>query len=40
LEKIVFWLKPFMPSKMKKAENYLKNLGEQKEKLNLFPRIQ
>lgn len=39
LEKIVFWLKPFMPAKMGKAENYLKNLGEQKEKLNLFPRI-
>ncbi len=40
LEKIVFWLKPFMPAKMEHAENYLKNLGEQKEKLNLFPRIQ
>jgi len=40
LEKIIFWLKPFMPSKMGKTENYLKNLGEQKEKLNLFPRIQ
>ncbi len=40
LEKIIFWLKPFMPAKMDKAENYLKNLGGQKEKLNLFPRIQ
>ncbi len=39
VEKIIGWLKPFMPSKMEKAENYLKNLNSQKEKLNLFPRI-
>ncbi|MFA5099051.1 MAG: methionine--tRNA ligase [Candidatus Paceibacterota bacterium] len=39
LGKIVFWLKPFMPSKMEYAENYIKNISEQKEKLNLFPRI-
>ncbi|OGM89156.1 methionine--tRNA ligase [Candidatus Wolfebacteria bacterium RBG_13_41_7] len=40
LGKIVFWLKPFMPLKMEEAERYIKNLGEQKERLNLFPRIQ
>jgi len=39
VEKIINWLKPFMPSKMEKAEKYLKNLNSQKEKLNLFPRI-
>ncbi len=39
LEKLVFWLKPFMPAKMERAENHLKNLGSNEEKLNLFPRI-
>ncbi len=39
VEKIISWLKPFMPEKMEEAENYLKNLSQQKEKLNLFPRI-
>ena len=39
MEKIIDWLKPFMPLKIEKAENYLKNLSGQSEKLNLFPRI-
>lgn len=39
VEKIIFWLKPFMPEKMEQAENYLKNLNSQTEKLNLFPRL-
>jgi len=39
VKNIISWLKPFMPSKMEEVEKYLKNLGSQKEKLNLFPRI-
>jgi len=40
LEKLVFWLKPYMPEKMERAEAYLKNPGARQEKLNLFPRIE
>ncbi|NCO15140.1 methionine--tRNA ligase [Candidatus Wolfebacteria bacterium CG1_02_39_135] len=39
IKNIIVWLKPFMPKKMEKAENYLENLGQSSEKLNLFPRI-
>jgi len=39
VEKIILWLKPFMPSKMEQAEKYLKNLNSQSGKLNLFPRL-
>ncbi len=38
-EKIIFWLKPFMPGKMEEAENYFNKFSFQSEKLNLFPRI-
>jgi len=44
LEKLAFWLKPYMPAKMERAENYVKNISKdvsgQKEKLGLFPRLQ
>jgi methionyl-tRNA synthetase len=39
VKNIISWLKPFMPSKMEEAENYLKTLKQQSKKLNLFPRI-
>ncbi len=39
VEKIIVWLKPFMPTKMEQAENYFKTLSSQSEKLNLFPRL-
>ncbi|MBN2197720.1 methionine--tRNA ligase [Candidatus Wolfebacteria bacterium] len=38
-EKIIVWLSPFMPIKMEQAKKYLLNLNNQKEKLNLFPRL-
>jgi methionyl-tRNA synthetase len=38
-ENIIKWLKPFMPEKMERAENYLKEAKFRTEKLNLFPRI-
>ncbi len=39
VKNIISWLKPFMPSKMEEAEQYITNLSSQKEKLNLFPRL-
>ena len=39
VKNIISWLKPFMPAKMERAENYLKNLSSQEEKMNLFPRL-
>jgi len=39
VKNIISWLKPFMPSKMEEAEDYLKNLGPTSKKLNLFPRL-
>ena len=43
IEKIIVWLEPFMPSKMREAKDYIAKMqkGElnKKEKLNLFPRI-
>lgn len=39
VKNIISWLKPFMPSKMEEAENYLKNLGPTSKKINLFPRL-
>ncbi len=39
VEKIIAWLRPFMPMKMEEAEKYLLELETQEEKLNLFPRI-
>ena len=43
IEKIIFWLEPFMPSKMTQAKNYLLKLkkGElvKEDKLGLFPRV-
>ncbi len=39
IKNITIWLKPFMPAKMEKAEEYIANLDIQKRKLNLFPRL-
>ena len=39
INQIVVWFKPFMPAKAEEAEKYIKNIKNQSDKLNLFPRI-
>lgn len=43
IEKIIDWLEPFMPAKMKVAQKYLQRVKnkeiKKEERLNLFPRI-
>lgn len=43
IEKMIEWLEPFMPDKMRVVQNYLEKIKkgeiEKEERLNLFPRI-